>query len=221
MAGGPLPPPPMFHLISYLWLKSHQSCDDPVKKSQYFRYITVPNKTEDKLWRPDADRKQVIYWSYPSFSISLCLELWKPGQLGPQKYMYGREVTKGSIYFAFCRLYSSSPSHHGSVWHLPVILTNTVSWVRACLSIWFKRFRGSQKEDERGPLSIKSSLGIIVFIIFTTPELVLCIKWHVSVCVKQLRPIMLRLLTEYQVVWLLDWENAFTVNMEKIESVFS
>jgi hypothetical protein len=44
---------------------------------------------------------------------------------------------------------------------LPVIslpLKNTVLPVRACLSIWLERFRGSQKEDERGPLSIQSSL---------------------------------------------------------------
>ncbi len=29
------------------------------------------------------------------------------------------------------------------------ILTNTVSPIRACLSIWLERLRGSQKEDER------------------------------------------------------------------------
>jgi hypothetical protein len=44
----------------------------------------------------------------------------------------------------------------GSVWLLPVIfllLTNTVSWVQAFLSIWLERFRVGQKDDERGPLS--------------------------------------------------------------------
>ncbi len=44
------------------------------------------------------------------------------------------------MYFAFCRLYPSSPQplHHSSVCLLPVVsllLTNTVSRVRACLSI--------------------------------------------------------------------------------------
>ncbi len=34
-------------------------------------------------------------------------------------------------------------------------LTNTVSRVRACLSIWFERFRGNHK-DERGSSSINS-----------------------------------------------------------------
>ncbi len=56
---------------------------------------------------------------------------------------------------------SSSPNHNDSVWVLPVIslhLTYTVSPVRACLIIWRERFRGSQKEDDRGPLSIQSSL---------------------------------------------------------------
>jgi hypothetical protein len=63
----------------------------------------------------------------------------------------------------FCFLSSLSPpppSHPDSVW-LPVIsplLINTVSPVRACLSIWLERFRGSQKEDERGALSIHSSM---------------------------------------------------------------
>ncbi len=55
----------------------------------------------------------------------------------------------------------SPPGHHGSVWLLPVIsllLANTVSPVRACLIIWWERFCGTQKEDDRGPLSIQSSL---------------------------------------------------------------
>jgi hypothetical protein len=40
------------------------------------------------------------------------------------------------------------PSHHGSVWVLPVIsllLANTVSPVQACLSILLEIFRGSNK----------------------------------------------------------------------------
>ncbi len=41
--------------------------------------------------------------------------------------------------------------------HLTTLKYNTVSLVRACLSIWLERFRGSQNEDERGPLSIQSS----------------------------------------------------------------
>ncbi len=58
------------------------------------------------------------------------------------------------------------PSHHGSLWLLPVIclhLTNTVSPKRACLSIWLERFRGSQKEDKHEPLSIHFSLLTAVF----------------------------------------------------------
>jgi hypothetical protein len=37
---------------------------------------------------------------------------------------------------------------------------NTVSPVRACLITWWERFRETQKEDDRGPLSIHYSLGI-------------------------------------------------------------
>ncbi len=69
------------------------------------------------------------------------------------------------MYFVFCRLYPSSPSHHGSVWILPVnslLLTNTVSSMRAGLIIWWERFRGTQKEDDRGPLSIQSSVMLPV-----------------------------------------------------------
>ncbi len=36
---------------------------------------------------------------------------------------------------------------------------NTVSRVRACLSIWLERFRETQKENKRGPISIQSTLG--------------------------------------------------------------
>ncbi len=42
-----------------------------------------------------------------------------------------------------------SSSHHVSFWLLPVsylLLTYTVSLVRACLFIWLERFRDSQKE---------------------------------------------------------------------------
>ncbi len=41
----------------------------------------------------------------------------------------------------------SPPSRQGSVWVLPdisLLLTRTISWVRACLSIWSERFRGSR-----------------------------------------------------------------------------
>ncbi len=38
------------------------------------------------------------------------------------------------------------------------VLTNNVSPVRACLIIWLQRFRRTQKEDNRGLLSIQSSL---------------------------------------------------------------
>jgi hypothetical protein len=52
----------------------------------------------------------------------------------------------GPMYFSFCRLDPFSPSHHCSLWLLPVIsilLSNTVSPVQACvyLSISLERFR--------------------------------------------------------------------------------
>ncbi len=61
----------------------------------------------------------------------------------------------------FCRLYPFSPSYHGTVRVLPVIsllLINTVSPVRACLTIWWERFVRTQEEDDRGPLTIQSYL---------------------------------------------------------------
>ncbi len=61
------------------------------------------------------------------------------------------------IYFVFCRLYPfSPPSQFLGPWHL-VLLINTVSTIRACLSLWWERFRWTQKEDNHGPLSIQSS----------------------------------------------------------------
>ncbi len=68
------------------------------------------------------------------------------------------------MYFVFCRLYNFSPqgitavfgSYLSSIYTL--LLTNAVSPVRACLSICWERFRGTQKEDDRGPLCNQSSL---------------------------------------------------------------
>jgi hypothetical protein len=67
----------------------------------------------------------------------------------------------GPMHFVFRRLYPSSPQQHSSVWVLLVIsllLTNTVLLVQACLIIWWESFRGTQKEDDRGPLTIQSCL---------------------------------------------------------------
>ncbi len=84
---------------------------------------------------------------------------------------YCRAVTKslrgtGTNVFSFSVVYAPYPlSHHGSVWVLPVIsllLTKLVSPVRACLILCWERFRGTQKEDDREPLSIKSSLACVL-----------------------------------------------------------
>ncbi len=69
------------------------------------------------------------------------------------------------VYFVSCRLYPTSLSHHGSVWLLTVIsllLTNTVSRVGVCESIWWEKFRGSQKEDDHWPLSILLLYGLYI-----------------------------------------------------------
>ncbi len=66
----------------------------------------------------------------------------------------------GPMYFVFCRLYPSSPcplattAVLGSYIVFSLFLTIFVSPAWACLSIWLERFRESQKEDKRGPLSI-------------------------------------------------------------------
>ncbi len=74
------------------------------------------------------------------------------------------------LYILFSVVISSSPpSHHGSVCVLPVIslyLTNTVSPVWACLIIWWERFRGTQKEDDRRPLSIQYPLSLSITMVF-------------------------------------------------------
>ncbi len=65
----------------------------------------------------------------------------------------------------FCFLSSSSllppatTADFGS--YLSLLWTNTASLVRACLIIWWERFRGCQKEDDCGPLSIQSSLACL------------------------------------------------------------
>ncbi len=45
-----------------------------------------------------------------------------------------------------------------------LLLTNTVSPVRACPIIRWERFRGTQKEDDRVPLSIQSSLTCVILL---------------------------------------------------------
>ncbi len=73
------------------------------------------------------------------------------------KFLRPNGAQRGPTYFVICRLYpfSLQPPRQCLTCHL---LTNTVSPVRACLSIWSERFRGNQMEDERGPLGIQSSL---------------------------------------------------------------
>ncbi len=62
----------------------------------------------------------------------------------------------GRMYFVSCRLYLFYPQPPRLIPVISLFLTTTVWAVRACLSIWWERFRESQKEDERGPLSIQS-----------------------------------------------------------------
>ncbi len=67
----------------------------------------------------------------------------------------------------FSVVFTPSPpcSTHRSVWLLPAIsllLYNTVSPVQACLIIWWERLRGTQKEDDRGPVTVKSSNFVIL-----------------------------------------------------------
>jgi hypothetical protein len=61
------------------------------------------------------------------------------------------------MYFVFCRLYpfSPQPSRQCMVLHFISLL---YSPVKPCLIIWWERFRGNQKEGDRGPLSIQFSL---------------------------------------------------------------
>ncbi len=76
-------------------------------------------------------------------------------------WLHFRLPNEANVFCFLSSLPLLPPSHHGSLWLLPVIsllLTNTVSPVKACLSILWKWFRGTQKEDDRGPLIIQSSL---------------------------------------------------------------
>ncbi len=72
-----------------------------------------------------------------------------------------------SMYFlVFCRLYLSFPLPPwqclAPTCHLSTLNKHCIAGARfqcLCLFIWLERFRGSQKEDECGPLIIQSSLG--------------------------------------------------------------
>ncbi len=76
----------------------------------------------------------------------------------------------------------SPPRPPGSEWLLAVIvlrLTNSVSRVQASLSKWSERFRRNQKEDERWPFGINSSMPLPNDLITTVCTLrnVLILPW--------------------------------------------
>jgi hypothetical protein len=61
---------------------------------------------------------------------------------------------RGPMYYVFCRLYSSPPQPPQQCLGPTCHLTNTVSPVGACLSIWWARFRETHK---------KTIVGLLVF----------------------------------------------------------
>jgi hypothetical protein len=82
-----------------------------------------------------------------------------------EKRTFIPNLHQGPYVFLFSVVFTSSPppSHHGSVWVQPVIsllLTNTISPLRACLSIGLERFRGTEKEDECGSLKYSILSGL-------------------------------------------------------------
>ncbi len=75
--------------------------------------------------------------------------------------------TNESMYFAFCRLYlSPQPTwqYLGSTCHVSTLNLHCIL-AGAGLIIWWERFRGTQKEDDRLPLRIQSSLNDTVDLI--------------------------------------------------------
>ncbi len=73
-----------------------------------------------------------------------------------------RYAATGPMYFVFCRLYPfNPPPPPATTAVLESYLSSlyTVSPLRYCIIIRWERFRVTQKEDDRGPFSIQSSLG--------------------------------------------------------------
>jgi hypothetical protein len=89
-------------------------------------------------------------------------KIWSEGTEGVSDLSANpREIcvsVAGAMAFVFCRLFPFSlqlPRQClGPTCHLSILLTNAVSPVRACISIWWERFRGTQKKDELEPLCI-------------------------------------------------------------------
>ncbi len=84
----------------------------------------------------------------------------KISDLLPKNAKLGSGQQRGQ-YILFSVVSTPSPPHPprqclGPTGHL---YSNTVSRVRACLSIWLEKFRGNKKKDDRGLFSIQSSLG--------------------------------------------------------------
>ncbi len=77
------------------------------------------------------------------------------------KYVYLYQRFFSTMHFVFCHLYPffPQPTRQCLGPDISLLINSTVSPVRACLIVWWERFRGTQKEDDRGPHSIQSSLN--------------------------------------------------------------
>ncbi len=107
-----------------------------------------------KLWRHLRSISSLILF----YNEPLCTWMYKVKTVH-YTMAWGSSTTDSLFYFLSSLPVPPPPSNHGSLWVLPVIsllLTDTVSPVRASLSICWERFRGSQEEDDRWPLSIQS-----------------------------------------------------------------
>ncbi len=116
-----------------LWLNEGHRCTDSCHQLSTYITLRKTGFTVKKL----RFSFQKIVWHYPAIVNSF------------------NQQRRGKVLCFLSSLPSSRPPpprQLGSVWLISVIsllLTNTVSPVRACLSIWLGRFRGSQKEDKR------------------------------------------------------------------------
>ncbi len=113
--------------------------------------IKLWNNTKKRIFRFSPKISAGHGWSWKFFFANF----QTLGPLGCQGWVViPQNVKKVKIRAPYCTFINCLIMDRNKIKCQPFNFTNNVSWVRACLSIWLERFRGSQKEDERGPFRL-------------------------------------------------------------------
>ncbi len=136
----------MFFVLQFIPCK----CKCQIKRKNKYQYDFLPKNCS--FWHKPGklislQHTDTVLQKFINHHTAFCLK---------KESNSGCHRLRSSILFSV--VFTPSPcSHHGSVWFLPVsslLLTNTLSPVRARLSIWWEKFVGPKKKTIVGLLVI-------------------------------------------------------------------